>query len=48
MVPWTHPSPQPKRHLDRFSRFLESSLVWHTDRPRYSDSVCNSRPHLRT
>ena len=21
MVPWPHPSPQPKRHLDRFSRF---------------------------
>jgi len=21
MLPWAHPSPQPKRHLDRFSRF---------------------------
>jgi len=21
MVPWAHPSPQPKRHLDRFSLF---------------------------
>jgi len=21
MVPWAHPSPQLKRHLDRFSRF---------------------------
>ena len=20
MIPWAHPSPQPKRHLDRFSR----------------------------
>jgi len=21
MLPWAHPSPQPKRRLDRFSRF---------------------------
>jgi len=21
MIPWAHPSPQPKQHLDRFSRF---------------------------
>jgi len=21
MLPWTHPSPHPKRHLDRFNRF---------------------------
>jgi len=21
MIPWAHPSPQPKRHLDQFSRF---------------------------
>jgi len=21
MIPWAYPSPQPKRHLDRFSRF---------------------------
>jgi len=26
MVPWAYPSPQPKRHLDWFSRFLHSSL----------------------
>jgi len=25
MVPWAHPSPNPKRHLDWFSRFLHSS-----------------------
>ena len=25
MVPWAHPSLQPKRHLDRFSRFFHSS-----------------------
>jgi len=24
MVPWAHPSPQPKRHLDRFSRFCRA------------------------
>jgi len=24
MVPWAHPSPQPKRYLDRFSRFSEA------------------------
>jgi len=22
MIPWVHPSPQPKRHLDRFCRFF--------------------------
>jgi len=24
MVPWSHQSPQPKRHLDRFSRFCRA------------------------
>jgi len=24
MVPWVHPSPQPKRHLGRFSRFCRA------------------------
>jgi len=24
MVPWAHPSPQPTRHLDRFSRFCRA------------------------
>jgi len=37
-------------YLDRFSRFLQGSLVWQTerqtDRPRYS--VGNNRPHLPT
>jgi len=23
MLPWAHPSPNPKRHLDRFSRFAQ-------------------------
>ena len=25
VVPWTHPSPRPKRYLDRFSRFCKGS-----------------------
>jgi len=38
-------SPQPKRHLDRFSRLCRDHYCeWPTDRPRYS--VCNNRPHL--
>jgi len=43
-----HASPQPKRHLDRFSDFARLTIVTdrRTDRPRYS--VCNNRPHLRT
>ena len=49
-----HPSPQPKRHLDRFSGFSRAhdrdrpthrQTDRQTDRPRYS--VCNIRPHLR-
>jgi len=41
------PSPQLKRHVDRFSRFAGITTVTdrQTDRPRYS--VCNNRPHLR-
>ena len=42
MLPWIHPSPRPKRHLDRFSRFLQGWRSWQTDRPRYA--VCNNRP----
>ena len=30
--PWAHSSPQPKRHLDRFSRFAGLTTV--TDRPK--------------
>jgi len=47
MVLWAHPSPQPKRHLDRFSRFCRDyNCHTPTDRPRYS--VCDNRPHLCT
>jgi len=39
MVPTAHPSPQPKRHLDRFSGFCRAhDRDRQTDRPRYS--VC--------
>jgi len=30
IIPWAHPSPQPKRHFDRFSRFAGLTTV--TDR----------------
>jgi len=26
MIPWAHLSPQPKQHLDRFSRFCTDDL----------------------
>ena len=44
VLPWAHPSPRRKRHLDRFSRF--SGLTrwqtdWQTDRPCYS--ISNNR-----
>jgi len=42
----SHRSPQPKRHLDRFSRFCTAHYCdRQTDRSGYS--VCNNRPHLR-
>ena len=40
-------SPQPKRHLDQFSRFCRvHDRDRPTDRPRYS--ICNNGPHLRS
>jgi len=34
MLPWVHPTPQPKRHLDRFSRFAGlTTVLWQTGRP---------------
>ena len=47
-VTWAHPSPHPKRHLDRLSRFAGLTIVAYrpTDSPRYS--ARNNRPHLRT
>jgi len=47
MVPWAHPSPRPKWHLDRLSRFYTAHYRCRpTDRWRYS--VCNNRPHRKT
>jgi len=53
IVTLAHHSPQPERHLDRFSRFCRShgcvdrptdrQTDTHTNRPRYTDS---NRPHL--
>jgi len=43
MVPRARPSPQPKRHLDQFSRFCGAH---YSDKPRYS--VCNNRPRSRS
>ena len=42
--PWAYPSPQPKRHLDRLSRFCTAHYCdgptdRQTDRPRHS--ICN-------
>ena len=37
IVPWSHQSLKPKRHLDRFSRFCRAHYCDRpTDRPRYS------------
>jgi len=46
MVPWDHPSPQPKWRLAQFmcSRFHQCDRL--TERPRYS--VGNNRLHLHT
>jgi len=46
MVSWANPSPQPKRYLDRFSRFCGAH-----DRKKQTDRLCyigNNRPNLRT
>jgi len=43
VVPWAHRSPNPKRHLDRFSCLCRSQYYGRqTDRPRYS-VCCNNR-----
>jgi len=52
MIPWAHPSPQPKRHLDRFSRFCtvhHSVPILYNGLPLPSKlplSTEGSRPHL--
>jgi len=55
VVPWTHPSTQPKPHLDWFSRFCRAHdrdrqtdrQTDRTDRACMVYSVCKNRPHLR-
>jgi len=49
MILWAHPSPQPKGHLDRFSRV--EGLTTLTDRQRDRQTTLlgiNNRPRLRT
>jgi len=51
VLPWAHPSPHPKGHLDRFgclcrSQDRDKQTDRQTDRPRCS--VCKNRPHLRS
>jgi len=45
MIPLAHTGPQPKRHLDRLSRFAALTTV--TDRLT-DHAISNNRPHLRT
>jgi len=42
MLPWAHPSPQPKRHLDRFSRFVQPTTECRWPWP----VVCRFHGHL--
>ena len=48
ILPWAHPSPQHKRHLDWFSRFCGAHYchVRQTDRPR--NSVTIGRIYVRS
>jgi len=39
MVPWAHPSSQPKRHLDQFSHFYRA----YCGRPTYSQTTLLGR-----
>jgi len=46
MLPWTHPSPHPKRHLDPFRRFCTAQL-WQTISIFYNGPPPPSKLHLR-
>jgi len=51
MLPWAHPGPHPKRHLDRFSRFRRAhDCDRPTDRPTdyATPSVTIGRIYVRT
>jgi len=41
---WAHPSPQPKRHLDRFNRFCRA---YYCSRQTDDATRCNNRAHLK-
>ena len=43
MLPWANPTPQPKRHLDRFSRFCRAH-----DRNRQTDRTDHATPSVTT
>jgi len=53
MADWANPSPQPKQHLDRFSRFCRAHYCdrltdRQTDRPRYTRSVTIGGIYVRS
>jgi len=48
IIPWAHPSLQPKRHLNRFNRFLQGSLKSdrQTDKPVGFCAPSSERPQF--
>ena len=44
MVPWAHPNPHPKRHLNQFSRFLRA--LDHKRLAVHAGPSCDNMPHL--
>jgi len=48
MIPWAHPSPQPKRHLDRFSHFAGLTTVTDRQTDRDARSVTTGRIYVRS
>jgi len=48
MIPWAHPSPQPKRHLDRFSHFAGLTTVTDRRTDRDARSLTIGRIYVRS
>jgi len=48
LVPWAHPSPQPKQHLDRFSRFSGITIVTDTTTDNATPSKTIGRVYVRS
>jgi len=46
MVPWAHPSPHLKWHLDRFSRFLQGCQTWILDGSVIFTRLHQCAPHV--